>query len=68
MHGKGVYSWKDGRKYEGDYNQDKKEGFGIYTWANGRKYVGEWKNGKQYLYIIDFMRHGKGIFVDLAGQ
>jgi len=24
MHGKGVYTWKDGRKYEGDYVDDKK--------------------------------------------
>lgn len=32
MHGSGVYSWKDGRRYEGEYQNDKKEGFGIYTW------------------------------------
>ena len=24
MHGKGVYTWKDGRRYEGDYYNDKK--------------------------------------------
>ena len=24
MHGKGVYTWPDGRKYEGEYNYDKK--------------------------------------------
>jgi hypothetical protein len=24
MHGKGVYVWKDGRKYEGEYFNDKK--------------------------------------------
>lgn len=24
MHGKGVYTWKDGRKYDGDYLNDKK--------------------------------------------
>lgn len=23
MHGKGVYTWKDGRKYEGEYQNDK---------------------------------------------
>ena len=32
MHGKGVYQWKDGRIYQGDYLNDKKHGFGIYTW------------------------------------
>ncbi len=30
MHGKGVYEWKDGRKYEGEYQNDKKHGFGCY--------------------------------------
>lgn len=24
MHGKGTYIWKDGRKYEGEYQNDKK--------------------------------------------
>jgi len=24
MHGKGVYTWKDGRRYDGDYLNDKK--------------------------------------------
>lgn len=24
MHGKGVFTWKDGRKYEGEYQDDKK--------------------------------------------
>ena len=27
MHGKGIYTWKDGRKYEGEYLNDKKHGF-----------------------------------------
>jgi len=29
MHGRGVYTWKDGRKYEGEYLNDKKHGFFI---------------------------------------
>lgn len=24
MHGKGLYTWKDGRRYEGEYHNDKK--------------------------------------------
>jgi hypothetical protein len=27
MHGKGIYTWKDGRKYEGEYFNDKKNVF-----------------------------------------
>ncbi len=46
MHGRGVYTWKDGRKYEREYFNDKKHGYGTYTWSDGRKYEGEWKNGK----------------------
>ena len=34
MHGRGVYTWKDGRKYEGEYENDKKHGYGIYSWVN----------------------------------
>ena len=54
MHGRGVYTWQDGRRYEGDYVHDKKHGYGSYTWADGRKYEGEWAFGKQ---------HGKGKYV-----
>ncbi len=36
MHGQGVFSWPDGRRYEGEYHEDKKHGFGIYSWTNGR--------------------------------
>lgn len=46
MHGEGVYTWTDGRKYEGQYENDKKNGHGIYTWTDGREYEGYWKNGK----------------------
>lgn len=54
MHGRGVYTWKDGRRYEGEYQHDKKHGFGVYTWADGRKYEGPWAYGKQ---------HGKGKYI-----
>ena len=54
MEGKGVYAWKDGRRYEGEYKNDKKHGFGIYTWADGRQYHGMWLNGKQ---------HGEGKYI-----
>ena len=36
MHGSGVYTWKDGRMYEGDYENDRKHGYGIYTWNDGK--------------------------------
>jgi hypothetical protein len=36
-HGKGLYTWKDGRSYDGEYLNDKKHGFGIYTWYLNNK-------------------------------
>jgi hypothetical protein len=44
--GVGIYVWNDGRKYEGQYKDDKKHGFGVYTWADGRCYEGYWFKGK----------------------
>lgn len=49
--------WPDGRKYTGQYLNDKKHGFGTFEWRNaaykykiadGRKYKGEWLAGKQH--------------------
>ncbi len=53
MDGQGVFIWPDGRKYNGEYKQDKKEGYGIFEWDDKRKYKGYWNNGKQ---------HGEGEF------
>ncbi len=36
MEGVGIYTWADGRRYEGEYLDDKKHGFGFYTWADRR--------------------------------
>ena len=47
MHGEGTFTWKDGRKYEGAYIHDKKEGYGAFYWPNGKVYKGNWKDGKQ---------------------
>ena len=47
--------WADGRKYVGQYIDDKyyniyiyvrKHGKGVFTWTDGRKYNGMWYNGK----------------------
>ena len=31
-----MFTWSDGSKYEGQYEQDVKHGFGNYIWADGR--------------------------------
>jgi hypothetical protein len=49
MHGEGTHTWKDGRKYQGEYLDDMKHGYGTYWWANSdKKYEGNWKDGKQH--------------------
>lgn len=45
MNGHGILTWKDGRKYEGQFINDKRHGLGIFKWVDGRIYDGSWKNG-----------------------
>ena len=59
LHGKGVYSWPDGRKYDGEYQDDMKHGLGTYTWPDGKKYVGGWFESKQ---------HGEATIYNTKGQ
>jgi len=46
MNGSGIFTWSDGRVYEGDYVDDEREGNGVYRWPDGSMYVGGWKEGK----------------------
>ncbi len=50
--GKGRSSYADGTIYDGNWVEDKREGFGVFTWPNGMKFEGEFKNN---------VRYGKGI-------
>ena len=45
MQGKGVFTWEDGRRYEGEYFNDLKHGKGKYSWPDGRVYDGSWVDG-----------------------
>ena len=42
MYGKGVYTWSDGQKYEGDFKDGKRHGKGTQTNADGTKYTSVW--------------------------
>ena len=59
MHGKGLFLWEDGRRYEGDYHNDHKHGHGVFTWPDGRIYDGEWLDGRQ---------HGTGVYTSSDGK
>jgi hypothetical protein len=55
----GIYTWSNGMKYEGEWDNGKKHGQGIYIWPSGHKYDGEWKNDKMY---------GRGTYYYPGGQ
>jgi hypothetical protein len=55
MEGRGIEKWSDGRRYEGDFKNGKKDGEGTFEWPNGNKYIGSWKNGVQ---------HGAGVMMN----
>lgn len=40
MHGKGVFTWGNGKCYAGEFFNDKRHGFGKFTWPDGRIYEG----------------------------
>ena len=44
--GKGIMTYNNGDKYEGEYKNDLKEGKGIMIYNNGDKYEGEFKNNE----------------------
>ena len=55
--GKGKLVFKDGEKYEGDFENDLRNGFGVYTYSKENErdyYEGHWKEDK---------RSGKGKLV-----
>ncbi len=47
MHGEGVFTWPDGKRYEGWYLVDKKHGYGELQWPDKRIFKGQWSHGKQ---------------------
>jgi hypothetical protein len=59
LEGKGVFTWADGNRYEGDFVGNKRTGKGTFSWANGNRYTGDFVEGK---------RTGKGVMTWANGQ
>ncbi|KAK6328282.1 hypothetical protein J4Q44_G00002600 [Coregonus suidteri] len=53
MHGRGLYTWADGVKYEGEFAFNVPMGHGTYTWVDGSCYEGE---------VCSGIRHGVGTY------
>ena len=52
-HGHGMFKWKMGDMYDGEWVNDARTGDGVYYYASGAKFVGKFVNGK---------RHGAGVY------
>jgi len=47
MDGTGTYTYADGRKYVGDWSENKMHGKGVFSWEDGRKYEGDYYDDKK---------------------
>lgn len=46
--GKGVFTWANGWKYDGEYKDGLRNGFGVFTAPDGSVYEGQFKNDKKH--------------------
>jgi len=59
IHGVGTYFWNDGRKYIGEWKNNKMSGNGVYSWPDGRRYEGEY---------VDDKKEGYGVYLWVDGK
>ncbi len=57
--GKGVYTYKDGSVWKGEFKNGKAYGKGICLYADGRRYEGYWKNNVPQGEGIMYMQNGE---------
>lgn len=57
--GKGVYTYKDGSRWEGNFKNGKSYGKGICKYSDGRRYEGYWKNNMPQGEGIMYMTNGE---------
>ena len=55
----GSWTYENGRRYEGEWQNNMRHGKGTLTWPDGSRYEGEWRND---------MAHGKGNLAWLDGE
>jgi hypothetical protein len=48
-----VFTWPDGRKYDGEWFNGKQHGEGTYLTSKGETKRGEWKEGKRVRWISE---------------
>ena len=45
-HGKGIFTWSNGKRYEGQWSEGKQHGIGVMINKEGVSRESEWRNGK----------------------
>ena len=45
--GKGIFYFRDGSRYEGDFRKDAREGKGVWYFSNGDRMMGDYFNDRQ---------------------
>ncbi|MFD2742284.1 MULTISPECIES: PLD nuclease N-terminal domain-containing protein [Sphingobacterium] len=82
-HGTGTGVWDaSGGTYNGDWKENKRDGYGVYNWKDGVRYEGEfrqdkregkgsyyWPSGERYVgQWKNNQRHGQGVLYDKDGN
>jgi hypothetical protein len=55
MHGRGIYTYSNGRKYEGEFVSGFMEGYGKLVLGQNMYYEGEWKSGFMRKFLKVFL-------------
>ena len=63
INGIGKFVFSDGRSYEGEFSDNKMEGYGILNWPDGKIFVGEFREDVQDGFGIFYSR--KKIYVGI---
>ena len=59
LHGYGIYTWRNGQRYDGQLREGNFHGRGAMTWPNGDRYDGTFRDGKE---------NGRGVYTWANGD
>lgn len=57
-HGYGLYMFRDGTRYLGNYHHGQRSGYGLMSYIDGSKYAGTWHNNLKHGYGLYTYRNG----------
>lgn len=58
-HGKGIFKFRNGAEYDGQWIRGRMDGYGSYLWPDAKIYKGTWESG---------LRHGEGTLSFPSGE